>query len=393
MNNTASRRKYMVLGIYLMMCMNAICMSTQGTLLTDYINHYHLVSSSQGLMKSFETAGNIIALVLVGLLLGRLHKYWILMISACSVPVIYLVLGGQPVFGVLLALFLLYGIVFGFIDTLASSVMVDLFPENSARYMNYLHGVYGLGGLSGPFLLQALKNAGWSWNRLLTFCGILALIAGAVYCWAASMMLRGRQEERPSAAKKLHALDYVNYFKSKKKCLLEACAILYGAHQSCLTVWVVRYVSEYLHAPRWGAMTLAVFWGGMAVSRLLFSRMHIRRTALIFWGYIGTGLLTLLGILLGNGFIMVVCVALAGFSEGATLPMTLDLACSWEPENTSFGSTMLLYGHNLGIIVSPVLTAFLISHFGITCGMLVAVITALLAAVFARGLMKYDSKA
>jgi len=385
---TAVQKNRLTAALCAMMFVGACCNITQGALLTDFITHYALVSASQGLISSFQTAGNIAALLATGFLLGRMRKYSILIISAITVPCVFFLLGFKPVFATLLLFYFLYGVAFGFIDTLASSVIVDLYPDDSARFLNLIHGVYGVGALSAPFALQLLSDAGAEWNILLAACGTLALFSGFLYLRSAVPVIRIKNNAAENAGV-LRLIDIKKYLLSPPRRTLLICAVLYGAHQIGVTVWVKRYISEYLDSPRWGAAALSFFWLGIACARLAVAKLYLKREKVLIYGYLFSGVFLLAGVLAGSGSIMALCTLLAGLAEGATLPLTLDIACRREPENTSFGSTMLLLGHNLGLVASPPLMAFFISNINITCGMLLPVITALLASVFAHRLIKF----
>ena len=62
------------------------------------------------------------------------------MISAVSVPVIFVLLGFKPAFSVLLVAYMLFGSAFAFQDSLASALMVDL-NRKSPGYMNTSRGI------------------------------------------------------------------------------------------------------------------------------------------------------------------------------------------------------------------------------------------------------------
>ena len=145
-------RFFYTAAIYFMMFTASVCTTTQGVMLTQYIEYYELKSFEQGLMSAFQSGGNLAALFFLGVLLRRLRKRDILMITAVMIPCIFFMFGMRPSLFVFLSGYFVYGVVFGFLDSLASSVMVDLYPENSSLYMNILHGIYGLGGLAGPLI-------------------------------------------------------------------------------------------------------------------------------------------------------------------------------------------------------------------------------------------------
>ena len=119
MNRNGAEKLRFTIGIYAMMLVSAFCTSAQGTLLSDFIGQYHLESSAQGLMSAAQSAGNLCAVFLIGLLVGKLRKSTVLAIAAVATPCVFFLLGMQPVFAAALGAFFVYGIVFGFLDSLA----------------------------------------------------------------------------------------------------------------------------------------------------------------------------------------------------------------------------------------------------------------------------------
>lgn len=375
-------------GIYAMMFTSAVCTSAQGALLSDLIAGYRLESSSQGFMSAAQSIGNLCAVFLIGALVGRVRKRSLLAVTAVVIPCAYCLLGLHPAFAVLLAVFLIYGVVFGFLDSLASSMMVDLYRKASARYMNLLHGCYGVGGLAGPILIQRLRLSGLEWYRVMTVCGACAAAASLLYL--SGMRSARGLENHSDKPERIVRDDIVRFFSEARKRLLLSCAFLYGAHQIGVTVWVTRYISEYLNAPQWGAPALSLFWLGVTASRLLLARFHIPRVKTVFLCNMLSAIIFAAGVLSGNGLVMMVCAGLTGCAEGVILPMSLDIACGWEESKTYLGSTLLLFAHYTGFIVSAPVVAYLIARFGIKSGMLLPAGLSLVAAFLARGLIPYD---
>lgn len=81
---------------------------------------------------------------------------------------------------------------------------------------------------------------------------------------------------------------------------------------------------------------------------------------------------------------------LAGLAEGPIFPLMLDMSCSWERENTSLGSTMLLLALYIGFLIMPVLIGKLASLINMTTAMLTTLIASLLGGACSAKLVKND---
>ena len=385
--NTTKLIKFYPAGIMLLMFIGAVCTATQGILLTDFITDYNLESSSQGLMSAFQSAGNLLAPFVIGVYLGKTRKINVLTLSAFFIPLVFFVIAQKPPFAILLASYGVYGFAFGFIDSLASSIIVDLYQERASQYMNVLHGVYGAGGLAGPAFLQSLRNAGLKWNGVLSVLCMLSLFAALLYSAAAFPVFRS-EAKRSGKTSAISLYEIMNIIRKRKHKILLFISFLYGAHQTGISVWITRYISEYLHRPEYGAVALSLFWGGITASRLVISRFSFKPEKIIFYGHFLSGLLTAVGVLSGNGFLMTLCCGLSGFFEGAILPLTLYLSCSWISDNTALGSSMVVFVHNIGSIIAPPFMGAVIYYIGITRGMIIPAICSFVAAFGALALIK-----
>ncbi|MCI9217874.1 MAG: MFS transporter [Dorea sp.] len=373
-------RFFYTAAIYFMMFTASVCTTTQGVMLTQYIEYYELKSFEQGLMSAFQSGGNLAALFFLGVLLRRLRKRDILMITAVMIPCIFFMFGMRPSLFVFLSGYFVYGVVFGFLDSLASSVMVDLYPENSSLYMNTLHGIYGLGGLAGPLILRRLSLMGLEWNELLMAAGSIASSAFAVYCLA--VIFSGKMSAGSGLEEKITVGDIMNFLRDKRKRGLFYCAFLYGAHQIGITVWMTRYITDYLKEPAFGAIVLSVFWVCVAVSRLVFPRFHWKNETALWAGHLVSGLAVFAGVLFADGQVMVICTAVSGLAEGMILPLTLDMGCRFEMKHTSLGSSMVLLSHYAGFIITSMIMGGIISTFTVQEGMLLPAVLSLIAAAF-----------
>lgn len=383
------RKRAYTFSLLFLMFIGAVCSSTQGVMLTNYIDYYGLQSSAQGLTSAFQSIGGIVALLLIGILIGRIQKSTLIMVTAIVVPIIFLTLGSKPPFAVLLGSYAVYGAAFGFEDSINSSLMVDLYQNRSAVYMNLLHAIYGIGGLVGPILLSSLLLAGLEWNQTLFVIAGLAFLGFIVYAVCSAPIMRSKAQFSKPAAR-VRWSDVRSFMTQKRKRYLLLAAFLYGAHQIGITNWSTRYISEFLGTPQYGALALSLYWIGATASRLIAPRFGIARSKVVVFGFVATTLIIGVGLASGSGFVMMLCCGLAGIVEGAVLPMLLDMSCSWQLENTSLGSTMVIFVLYIGFILIPPVIGALAALAGITVGMLTSVVFSLLGCFVTFKLIRMD---
>lgn len=382
-------KKLFTFSVIFLMFTGAMCTATHGTMLTNYIQHYELESSAQGLMSFMQSAGNLMALLLIGLVVGRIQKTTIVLLYAIITPLVFLMLSTRPAFPVFLTGYLIYGVAFGFQDSLASSLMVDLNQERSDLYMNALHGVYGLGGIIAPVFYSLMMNNGLPWNRVLAVVACICSVSCIVYM-ICRMKLNKHFVGNAVPTRRITIADIKHFVTENRKVLMLCCAFLFGAHQIGISSWATRYVNEFLGAKQYGALALSMFWVGTAASRLLCSFLPISRAKKICLGFFLTTAFIAIGIISKSGFIMMICCLLAGFAEGPILPLMLDMSCTWERENTSLGSTMVLLSLYIGFLAMPLLIGKMSAVFNMTVGFWMPVIASLIGAVLSIKFIKYD---
>ena len=380
------RNWFFIIGVYAMMFMIAIGTSTQGTLLSSYIDHYKLTSVSQGLMSTLQSTGQFAALFGIGLLTGRFRKSKLILVFDVAICALFFLLGQGAAFPVFLVFYFLYGFSIGFVDPLSSSLMVDYFGDRSVIFMNMLHGVYGVGGLIGPILASWCASRGLIWQSTLKVIGCLFIAASLLYMLGAYL---NRDAERTAlAAEKTKETgsgdstwqDLKEFLSMKKTWLVLIGSFLYGGHQIGITVWIVRYIEVYLNSPKWAAVALSAFWVTTALSRFFVIRLPMSKFQMLIWGNLISGLAMAAGILLGNGFVMFLCTALCGLVEGVILPINLDISCHYIEKNTSLGSASVSCFLYIGFAVVPLIMAYVINAVSIAAGMMIPAVFSLVAA-------------
>ena len=389
------RNWFFIIGVYAMMFMIAIGTSTQGTLLSNYIDFYQLTSVSQGLMSTLQSTGQFAALFGIGLLTGRFRKSRLILIFDVAVCALFFLLGQGAAFPVFLVFYFLYGFSIGFVDPLSSSLMVDYFGDRSVIFMNMLHGVYGVGGLIGPILASWCASRGYIWQSTLKIIGCLFIAASLLYMLGAYL---NRDAEKTAAAAESSKgtqktntwQDLKEFLSMKKTWLVLIGSFLYGGHQIGITVWIVRYIEVYLSSPKWAAIALSAFWVTTAISRFFVVPLPMSKYQMLIWGNLISGAAMVIGILIGDGFVMFLCTAVCGLAEGIILPVNLDISCHYIEKNTSLGSASVSCFLYIGFAVVPLVMAYVINAASITAGMMIPAVFSLIAAILCVMLLREE---
>ena len=261
-----------------------------------------------------------------------------------------------------------FGISYGIFDSLSSSLISDIYPEKSAKMMSYMRAVYCLGGMTSPLLLNALMSTGLTWHWVALWAGFVGLGLFMFYFVFSARRL---------PAGTVNATDQIDLTGIKDFLLLKGAArtllfgLMYYGHQIGLTVWIVRYIQEYLRETRWGIYALTFYWVGALLARIILPNLIARHKTLLVFGNACSATLFIAGVLIGNGKIMCIMILLVGFAEGTTIPMLVDYACSLDRKKSTVACSVIIFTNNCGSIVIPSLIGAIIAALGANVGIFV----------------------
>lgn len=380
-------RRTMTYTIFLLSFVCSVGMSTQGFMLSSFIEHYALAAAAQGLVSSFSSLGCLIAMASAGFFIGRIKKTGVSLICICVIAVAFFLISFAPPFAWLLACFMLFGFSLSLLDATNMSIIADLHSgEDSARPLNVMQGVYGVGGLLSPLLFAALMAIGFSWNGVFRVLCLFVLVVLAFYI----AVLRKTANELPALSTLIQTLrpsDYWVFIKTKTNILLLLCCAFFAMHQLGFSIWIRRYVTDYLSGGELGTLSLSLFWVGTALCRLLISRLRIPPQKLILFGMLLAALFVAIGVLSGSASVMAICSFLIGFANGATLPMLIYLGCRWNVNSMLTTSLLMLFFNIAAMLCTPLVGA-IVAESGITAGMMVFAVAAVLSALCIAPILK-----
>ena len=352
--------------------------NSTGVMLSSYIDFYHLTSASQGLPGSMESIGLLSSIVLCGLLLVVMKKHNALLLVSALMPVSLVLIGLQPPFPVLCGAYVLFGLAYGCMDSLSSSLISDLYPADSPRIMGYVRAVFGLGGLLLPVVMTAMLHAGLSWNRVLFIMGICGLLLILTYFLLGHRTLDPAQISSPRDS--FSPRNILTFLRTPGAIGVFLFCLCYGGHQIGLTVWIIRYITTYMSATSLGEYALTLFWGGAFFSRLILPGLiHSHRIHVVYGNILAAVLLTA-GLLTRSGLVLCILMPFVGFAEGSTIPMLVDYACGLDRSRSAIASSIIVLGNNIGGTVVPLLIGLLISAIGPETGIYILPALALGAA-------------
>lgn len=360
--------------------------SISNVLVNEIIDAFSLTGTAQGLSASLMNMGSLIALFVTPLLQGRIRKTKMIVLSGLLQVAALCIAGSAAGFILFATANAVTGIGCGWLDTYANSCIVDLHPQNSTRYLGWLHGLFGVGSLIAPLAIRWIL--GWSnWRGVyFAFAGVMLLSVGCIAFTSRKVentgALSNTQESR------LTLKEVGAYLTVKRNVLLLLTTVMTNMVQTGLTCWIARYMFLAYGEVALGATCLTLFWIAATASRFVMPRLKLRPLTIVMVGAFCATVLLSGGILSGSATVMCVAVCLCGFVTGPFMPMLIaECATGYQGKTTLTTSLMMIVG-GVARLAVPLLTASVTSAVSATAGMLVPAAFAVLAGVLSLAALR-----
>lgn len=360
--------------------------SISNVLVNEIIDAFSLTGTAQGLSASLMNMGSLIALFVTPLLQGRIRKTKMIVLSGLLQVAALCVAGSAAGFILFATANAVTGIGCGWLDTYANSCIVDLHPQNSTRYLGWLHGIFGVGSLIAPLAIRWIL--GWSnWRGVyFAFAGVMLLSVGCIAFTSRKVENTGALSNTQESRLTLKEVGV--YLTVKRNVLLLLTTVMTNMVQTGLTCWIARYMFLAYGEVALGATCLTLFWIAATASRFVMPRLKLRPLTIVMVGAFCATVLLSGGILSGSATVMCVAVCLCGFVTGPFMPMLIaECATGYQGKTTLTTSLMMIVG-GVARLAVPLLTASVTSAVSATAGMLVPAVFAVLAGVLSLAALR-----
>lgn len=334
----------------------AIGFSMFGTLLNQIKIQYGVSISQAGMIGTMQYAGEVIALLLGGMIADRVNKLTLIKISflvfLCDLVV--LGTGTRLKWLFVLSLFFIIGICSSLLNMSLSASVSDIYPEQRGKFLNLLHCSFGAGSLLGPAYPTILMQLGYDWNYAYLSLGVICipLAAGMIIL---QYKIKGQGGlNLPDQKTSGEAVPYIRYLSEHRiRILCVICFICVGS-QSALNTWYPSYMSNTLLVSEAVAgLALTCYWGGTVLGRFAYSFVADKVNAFHFMlvnNLIG-GTVFIVGILSANPVVLIVAGIIFGGFTGGIMPIGIEKICSWHAKQSGSATTLICMVSSLGGVV------------------------------------------
>ncbi len=372
--------KWITGAIFVMVIACSLGNNIIGVTMNPLIAEFSLTGASQGLMNSMINLGSTLPLIIIPFLQGRVHKMWLVLFGSALQMLMLLLTGLSGNFTLLLVACALLGAGNNFTDSCCNSYIVDLHPTDNSKYLNLLHGFFGVGGLITPLLITwVINRSGWRSAYI-----VAAVICALIILIFVSVVIRKRshvQGVSTAAEKPITGEMFRGYISNRRNLMLLAATIFYAASQLGLINWIVRYMSVRFDAADLGSIGMSAYWICAAICRMFCSRLPFAPHKMLVAGSIGAGVFHAIGILSGSAVVMIICSGLVGLVSGLCIPVLVSEAAIGNEDRTALSTSALFLLMGLSRMLMPLLMGAVAAN-SIVVSMLLPAAAALVAAVF-----------
>lgn len=353
--------------------------SISSVLLNEVVETFALTGAAQGLLSSMLNVGYMLALLVNPLFQGRTEKLAMLLLSGILQVAMLLLSGAATSFAVFLPAIVLLGVGCGWLDGYINSCMIDYHPQDSPKYLSLLHGLFGVGSLLAPLLMQALL-LGISWRGVFFVTGGMtaAAMVSVALARCGVKRLNGFQQVQEA---RLSWRELGGYLRNRRNLLLLACGAMCALVQTGLTCWIVRYMLLVHNDSALGASCLTAYWVAATVNRFLAPRLRVRPLLLILGGGALSAVLLSLGILSGSAVVMCLCFGLLGLVTGHFMPMMVAECARGYQGSTTLTTSAYMFVTGIARVVVPLLMAAVSDAVSVQAGMFLPAVAGVLAAL------------
>lgn len=227
---------------------------------------------------------------------------------------------------------LLIGIGSGAIETVASALAADLFPERRAFILNTVQIAFGAGACIGPYFAHLLLSHGTDWRTLF-----LVLAASEL---ALLILLALQQVPRDQSSSE--AVDFAALLLVLKQPTFLALCLAQGLYVGAevgFASWMPTYFRERLPGGiPWEGLVVTIFWIAMTIGRIavgpLIGRIPLLRLTMLL--AVGSVIGSVLATIWTSPLVVICFVAWTGFCFSGIFGLILAEACELYP--TTAGS-------------------------------------------------------
>lgn len=335
-----------------------------GTVLPEFLNHYHLSYTTGGELVFAQFTGFLIGAPIASYLLHYLKYKIILFISVLFIGLSLCGLTFTPYVFVVFVLYVLNGCGISSTETVVATYIMEFTGQQRVKVMTYLEIAFGFGALVIPaisswFISQNL------WNYSFIVTGVIA--TAIAFIWL--IMDTAAVEKFPFKKGDTKKIS-IGTENNKKQflgllSLFLAMIFFYEGTESSLINFLPALFIRYLHVQAFiSSLSISIFWIAMVIGRMATSLIIVRTTYGVFLSssVIGT-ILTLLCLMITRNFLLYcVAVFLLGIFMSGIYSITMVFANHKIPGHAPLVTSLLTVFDGIGGALLPASVGYVMNR-------------------------------
>lgn len=365
MHIRASQRRRMIIALVISLSGFSITVNVMPSLVTRFSEVFSLNPAVFGAAFSLQFVSYAVTSSVIAYMTGRGFSSLepLLMFSLLCSSLCLALIGFVPGFISLVMLMAVIGACGGCVEASGTSLLSQYDTSPGGRLVHLSQFFYCIGAFSAPLIIALLLHLDSSLQTVGWITGGLTLLVSL----AVLLLIKRRPDEgHPSTLlpdenprEKLSTLQGFIWF------LLMM--FLYVVIEVSAVSWFPFYMEYRFTVPSSSAsLSLTLFWTGLAVSRLLYALISVRRTVL-HTALCSLGIavsLVLLQTAVISYALQLVFVLMLGFFCGPVWPLLIEL-CKIRFRRKHLIMYLISAG-SIGALIGPSLTSLLFSRFGVS---------------------------
>lgn len=298
-----------------------------------------------------------------GMLTERFGRRRVFTIATLLIGLGTATLGLVPIWAFVLLSSVPAGFGSGAIDGGVNGLVLDLFPTARGRALNTLHLFFGVGALSSPLVVGRLVEGGLPWQAVVVGTAVVTIPFAVL--WAVVRLPDGRHRATTTPGAPRGG-------RLALRCpliALELAIAFYVASEIGVSNWLIRFLEDVPLAT--ATTSLSLFWGGLALGRLISARYsdrfdHLRYATV---SALAAGVATIAAVIVPSTEASIALFAVAGVASGPIFPLIIAIGGERHPGRSAAVSGFLTSAAVIGGLIYPPVMGFLSVNVGLGIAM------------------------
>ena len=362
---------------FVAIALNGVAFTFMGVSLPSLQAQFRISIEQAGtLMASFQTGLTIFTL-LGGILSDRFCREWIIAIGCILLAIGSFLLCIVPSFEFSLIVVWSMGAGIGFILSGSNTLLVSLYTSCKGTILNIHHVFFGVGAIVGPALMGILVTRGNHWRSGYIGSGIILLLLCSVFVFSKNKM-------PVTSSNHSHGNNNImNLLRDRHFLVILTVNFLTMGSQVVIMLFGAIFLvqsKQFSLGEAGGALSafsIFIVLGRIVCGKLTLTIKHASIVLVLVW--FQTIMLFLMW--KGDGFFVLVILAISGVTFSGTYPTLLALTSVLFPEREGTSLGLLSTMGGLGSIVMCLLTGYVAGLTNIGLGFIVIFVACLVALI------------